>query len=515
VLSAAVDITEWRRAEERAGQELETSRRLLEAARALNETLELDDVLRTLTGVLLEIIGHTRADVYLWDADRRVATLAASAGRESPPQGMTLSFEEFSRSAREVIESCCTMVVDYDALPPAERGAASRLHSHTSLQVPMVRHDRLVGLVILDDPGERREFSERERELAEGIAAEAAVAIEDARLLDEYRRAESRLAAVFEFAPTGIVIGDLDGRIVESNRSFDRMLGYDEGETYGQPISDFTFAEEMLRDNRLLADMTAGRREGYWLPEKRFVRKDGSVIWVTVSASLVRDARGEPQFTIAVVEDITTQRNTREALEEKDAAIRDAYVDVISAVTGGKLLLMTPDELTAALGDPVSAPHPVGGPEEIRDGRHRLDEVLRELGRPARDEEGLLLATTEALTNAWKHGAAAKFSVRTTDGTVQVVVVDEGPGLDFKTLPKATLTAGFSTAVSLGMGFTIMLDVCDRVLLATEDGFTAVVLEMDTTQAAESAADEAAEVMPWPPEAAAGPAADEAGAAEM
>ena len=52
-----------------------------------------------------------------------------------------------------------------------------------------------------------------------------------------------------------------------------------------------------------------------------------------------------------------------------------------------------------------------------------------------------------------------------------------GPGIDFRTLPKATLVAGFSTAATLGMGFTIMLQLCDRVLISTHPGRTVVVLE--------------------------------------
>jgi anti-sigma regulatory factor (Ser/Thr protein kinase) len=58
-----------------------------------------------------------------------------------------------------------------------------------------------------------------------------------------------------------------------------------------------------------------------------------------------------------------------------------------------------------------------------------------------------------------------------------VAIADDGPGIDFRTLPKATLVPGFSTAASLGMGFTIMLQLCERVLLSTRPGRTVVVLE--------------------------------------
>ena len=58
-----------------------------------------------------------------------------------------------------------------------------------------------------------------------------------------------------------------------------------------------------------------------------------------------------------------------------------------------------------------------------------------------------------------------------------MLIRDDGPGIDFRTLPHATLQRGFSTESSLGMGFTIMLQVCERVLLSSRPGRTSVVLE--------------------------------------
>ena len=83
----------------------------------------------------------------------------------------------------------------------------------------------------------------------------------------------------------------------------------------------------------------------------------------------------------------------------------------------------------------------------------------------------------EALVNALRHAGGGLYQMYAHGDVLQVVVRDEGPGIDFRTLPKATLQRGFSTASSLGMGFTIMLQVCERVLLSTHPGRTTVVLE--------------------------------------
>ena len=95
----------------------------------------------------------------------------------------------------------------------------------------------------------------------------------------------------------------------------------------------------------------------------------------------------------------------------------------------------------------------------------------------------------EALVNAINHAGGGTYQLFIRDGRLQVLVRDDGPGIDFRTLPKATLVRGFSTASSLGMGFTIMLQGCARVLLSTRPGRTSVVLEFAPDEAAAEVAE--------------------------
>jgi anti-sigma regulatory factor (Ser/Thr protein kinase) len=175
----------------------------------------------------------------------------------------------------------------------------------------------------------------------------------------------------------------------------------------------------------------------------------------------------------------SSQRRYRDAQEEiraKEAAIRLAYVDVLDAVTGGKLILVTPDELEEVLGRPVLQRQPLHDSSQIGEARHRIRDTLEEL--QAREVDATVLAASEALTNAVKHADGGEYAVLANGDVAQVVVTDFGAGIDFRTLPKATLVPGFSTKPSLGMGFTIMLDVSDRLFLSTAPGRTTVVLEV-------------------------------------
>lgn len=167
-----------------------------------------------------------------------------------------------------------------------------------------------------------------------------------------------------------------------------------------------------------------------------------------------------------------------EQLRAKDRAIRQAYIDVFSAVTGGRLIIIGADEIDAALGRRIGGPHAVGNYKEVAGARAELRELITRELLAVENEAALILAFNEALTNAVKHSERGEWSAFVKRDHIQLLISDSGSGIDFSILPKATLMAGFSTKPSLGMGFSIMLESCDRVLLSTEARGTTIVLEM-------------------------------------
>jgi len=188
-------------------------------------------------------------------------------------------------------------------------------------------------------------------------------------------------------------------------------------------------------------------------------------------------------------EDVTDVRHAERALRQQEESIRRAYVDVLDAVTGGKLILLTDEELAGQLGTPLGPPEQVTAPRELSEARTAIDGIaVGEFPHWAAHAD-LRTPVCEALVNAINHAGGGTYQLFTRDGRLQVLVRDDGPGIDFRTLPKATLVRGFSTASSLGMGFTIMLQGCDRVLLSTRPGRTSVVLEFAPVEAAAKVAE--------------------------
>ncbi len=171
--------------------------------------------------------------------------------------------------------------------------------------------------------------------------------------------------------------------------------------------------------------------------------------------------------------------NTRlyEDKSNKELEIRQAYIDILSAVTGGKLAIMTPGELDTALGERAAAPITITNTSELGRGRAYLRREMLPLLSPSERANDALVAVSEAMTNAVKHGGGGELSLFRQNDIVQAAVIDTGPGIDFPLLPKATLMSGFSTKRSLGMGFDLMLELCDRLLLVSDREGTAIVME--------------------------------------
>ena len=168
-----------------ARRELDLANLLLESAGILSASVDITDVLGEFAELTLRFVRHDRVTIHLYDRERDELVIATSRGREAAASGGWSTLDDISEPMRRVLTQGTPEVVDYEALPSDERGRAPRFGTLLGLLVPLVAAGDLVGLVIVDDPNTRREFTQREIELATAVSAQAAVAIRNSQLYAE------------------------------------------------------------------------------------------------------------------------------------------------------------------------------------------------------------------------------------------------------------------------------------------------------------------------------------------
>lgn len=179
------------------------------------------------------------------------------------------------------------------------------------------------------------------RDLRKQVAAE--------RRLEE---SEERFRGAFEGAAIGMAMVAPDGRWLRVNDSLTRLLGYSSDELLDLTFQDITHPDDLQRDLEAVKDVLGGRLSWYHM-EKRYVRKDGTIVWGLLAVSLVRDAAGVPAYFISQISDITAAKTAedsrRRALGELPAeprALSERELDVVRCVADGR----TTVETAAALG---------------------------------------------------------------------------------------------------------------------------------------------------------------------
>jgi PAS domain S-box-containing protein len=149
--------------------------------------------------------------------------------------------------------------------------------------------------------------------------------VTDRRRAEEaLRSSEQQFHSVFTLSPLGIALTDLEGRVIDSNPTFQQMLGYAAEEILHQSFERFTHPEDVERERAMFRDGIA-RGIPFVRFQKRYVKKDGETIWVELTAGVHRDARGTPVFVIGIVQDITERRQAELALRDSETKYRTLF----------------------------------------------------------------------------------------------------------------------------------------------------------------------------------------------
>jgi diguanylate cyclase (GGDEF)-like protein/PAS domain S-box-containing protein len=291
--------------------------------------LDLKAVMQRIADCTRELTGGTSAAVRLLDGDALVCGATSGAAEIQRPHrlpvGDNLSGHAM-RSGRSLL--CLDTETDerVDSALSRSRGVRS------IIAVPLLHAGVAVGLLLLygDEVGA---FGERDVTMMELLSVVLSAAMAHAAEFEAKRDqvdALARFEATFAGALTGMLLQDLDGRIIDSNPAIEKLLGYRHGELDGCRTSELVHPDDRRGGRTAYQRMVASGNP--LRLQHRFVARNGEVVWVDVSASLVRDSDGHKSFAIAVFQDVT-QRKKAEAALVSQAAL-NAHQALHDGLTG-------------------------------------------------------------------------------------------------------------------------------------------------------------------------------------
>ncbi|MEG6523177.1 PAS domain S-box protein [Desulfotomaculum sp. 1211_IL3151] len=142
--------------------------------------------------------------------------------------------------------------------------------------------------------------------------------ITDRKQMEEsIRISEARIRAIFEQSLLGMIIVEEDGRIIEANQAFAKMVGYTKEELCNKGFNDFSHPEDDIKCMLFFNKLVAGQYDHYQM-EQRYIRKDGKPVWSHLSVSVIRGDQELPKMFIAFIYDITQSKEMEKEMIRLD-----------------------------------------------------------------------------------------------------------------------------------------------------------------------------------------------------
>jgi len=149
-------------------------------------------------------------------------------------------------------------------------------------------------------------------------------------------KSEARFRSIFENSGSGMAILELDGRFIQTNPAFRKILGYQENELNEMNFRDITHPGDLDKSVQLTMELLRNEAYENRFIEKRYLSREGDIIWALTNVSLLRDLEGKPLYFIAQVQNITERKKTEDQLiqyaDELNIlnAAKDKFFSIIS-----------------------------------------------------------------------------------------------------------------------------------------------------------------------------------------
>ncbi len=348
-----------REAEEQQRRNRETAERLAgemaviaEIGRVIGSTLNIEEVYERFAAEARKLLPFDSLMVNLNREEENTLVIAYVSGVDIPDR-MKGDLIPFKGSVCEVVTRKREgMLLQSDSVEESIKKFPTLIHVfqvglNSMMFVPLLSADKVIGALVFRKK-KRDAYTTEDLRLAERIGAQIAGAIANAQLFDdlkktEYslRESEKRLRALFEQVAVGVAEVEIGtGRFLTVNRRLCELFGMTEEEVLATTFLALTHPEDIHLHEGYTAQLVAGEITHYRL-EKRYIRKDGAIVWTDLVVSMLSSPGEASGRTIAVVQDITDRRRMQEENERRSrqlALLHETSVELSAELNLNELL---------------------------------------------------------------------------------------------------------------------------------------------------------------------------------
>lgn len=211
---------------------------------------------------------------------------------------------------RAVIHNDYASLTHRKGLPPGHAPVIRQL------VVPVFREEQIVAIFGVGNKG--RDYDQDDIEMVTALGNLVWDIILRKRAEEEVRLSENRFRLSFERSPAGTAMMNPALRFLQANDAFCKMVGYSEAELITLNFADITHPDERQRDLHQAQRILTGEIDRCDV-EKRYLHKNGDIVWARVSAALVRDGENNPLYFLSIIQDITAWKKAEQALRESES----------------------------------------------------------------------------------------------------------------------------------------------------------------------------------------------------
>ncbi|HEX7975345.1 MAG TPA: PAS domain S-box protein [Anaerolineales bacterium] len=321
------DFTRRRESEQALHRQKAFVELLQDVAEAANEAAGIEEAMQYALDRICNYTGWKVGHAYILSGGSQESELASlNLWRLDDPQ----RFEHFRRASENiqfasgqglpgmVLASGEPVWIPDVTQNPKILRISQALESHLKLGVafPILVGMNVSGVLEFFDDREM-EPDEQFIEVMAHIGTQLGRVVERKHGEDALRQSETRFRTIFEGAPLGIELVDLEGHLLEYNPAVRDMLGYDTDDEINLAGQDRTndLANLVTSVPALFKELKTGQRDFYRI-ERLFLRKDGCSIWGRLSVSIVQDEGGQPRYIVGMLEDISESKQMESDLAE-------------------------------------------------------------------------------------------------------------------------------------------------------------------------------------------------------